>query len=88
MDWRSKYEGWGTWSCDEISMFSASQKTEDNGTTVTTILASDNRNGEMEVRQGLQIIAETAVKQPGDSESRVEILEDEEVDPVSALTNR
>lgn len=87
LDWRDQYQGWGTWSYNTLTMFSASQQTEDNGTTVTTFLASDNRNGEMEVRQGLQVIDETAVKQPGNCESQVEILEDEAVDPVSALTN-
>ncbi|MDP3704366.1 MAG: hypothetical protein Q8R24_00470 [Legionellaceae bacterium] len=89
LDCRSEYEGWGTWSSSEISMFSATQQTEDNGRTVTTFLAADDSDGEMKVRQGLQIINETAVKQlRGDNESRVEILEDEEEEVSSALTNK
>ena len=60
-----------------------------NDRTVTTFLAADNRNGEMEIRQGLQIIDETAVKQPGDSEDRGEVLDEEEVTVVvPALVNR
>lgn len=88
LDWRGKYEGWGSWSTSEISMFTATKETEDNGRTVTTFLVSDNRNGEMEVRQGLQIIDETTVKESIDSENRVEVLEDQEVGEISALTNR
>ncbi|MDP3561834.1 MAG: hypothetical protein Q8R83_06630 [Legionellaceae bacterium] len=81
LDWRAKYQGWGTWSHHEISMFSAFQKTEDNGRTVTTFLASDNKHGEMEVRQGLQIIDEAVVKQPENSDSSIEILDDNSLSP-------
>ena len=88
LDWQSKYEGFGAWSSSKISMFSAAQQTEDSGRTVTTFLAADDRDGEMKVRQGLQIIDEKAVKQPrGDNEIRFEILEDEEEEVSSALTN-
>lgn len=88
LDWRDKYEGWGSWSHSDISMFSATQKTETDGTKVTTFMASDNENGKMEVRQGLQIIDETNIKKSVDNENRVEVLDDQDEKETSSLTKR
>lgn len=87
LDWRSKYEGWCTWSVAKMGVSSVTQQTEDNGRTVTTFLSADDSDGEMKVRQCLQLIDETAVLQPKDAnESQVEILEDDEEVVSTALT--
>lgn len=80
-DWRDKYEGWGVYSHSEIQALIASQTIENDGREVTTILQYNSEGGEIEARQGLQIIDETKMNKFNKDENKdvsfVEVLDDD-----------
>ena len=77
LDWREKYIGWGSYEYSEMEVLEVNLNDTEERSTLT-IVRADDRDGQLTVREGLQIIDNTRQPRNAGLENRVEEILDSE----------